>query len=92
MRIYVAKKGVIMSDDHKVKEFLLEWLFKFGCNPVRRDIIWDLHDYTEIETHVKWCIKQGYINETYSSFDSSFGGRYMHAMTDKGLEFLNKGE
>ena len=92
MKIYVAKKGVIMSDDHKVKEFLLEWLFKFGCNPVRRDIIWDLHDYTEIETHVKWCIKQGYINETYSSFDSSFGGRYMHAMTDKGLEFLNKGE
>ena len=82
-----------MSDDHnKVKEFLLEWLFKFGCNPVRRDIIWDLHDYTEIETHVKWCIKQGYINETYSSFDSSFGGRYMHAMTDKGLNFLNKGE
>ena len=82
-----------MSDDHnKVKEFLLEWLFKFGCNPVRRDIIWDLHDYTEIETHVKWCIKQGYINETHSSFDSGFGGRYMHAMTDKGLNFLNKGE
>ena len=81
-----------MSDAHKVKEFLLEWLFKFGCNPVRKDIIWDLHDYTEIETHVKWCIKQGYINETYSSFDSGFGGRYMHAMTDKGLNFLNKGE
>lgn len=92
MKIYVVKKGVTMSDDHKVKEFLLEWLFKFGCNPVRRDIIWDLHDYTEIETYVKWCIKQGYINETHSSFDSGFGSRYMHAMTDKGLNFLNKGE
>jgi len=77
-----------MSDDHKVKVFLLEWLFKFGCNPVRRDIIWDLHDYTEIETHVKWCIGQGYINETRSMLE----GRFSHTLTDEGLNYLNKGE
>jgi hypothetical protein len=77
-----------MSDAHKVKEFLLEWLFKFGCNPVRRDVIWDLHDYGAIEPHVKWCIKQGYINETRGLLD----GRFSHALTDEGLNFLNKGE
>jgi hypothetical protein len=37
---------------------------------------------------VEWCIKQGYINETRSLLD----GRFSHAITDKGLEFLNKGE
>jgi len=77
-----------MSDAHKVNEFLLEWLFKFGREPVKRIVLWDLHDYGAIEPHVTWCIGQGYINETRSLLD----GRFSHAITDKGLEFLNKGE
>jgi hypothetical protein len=77
-----------MSDAHKVKEVLIDWLFRNGCEPVKRIDIWDLDDYTEILPHVTWCIKQGYINETRSLLD----GRFSHAITDKGLEFLNKGE
>ena len=73
---------------NEVKVFLLDWLFKFGCEPVKRIVLWDLHDYGEIEPHVKWCMKQGYINETRSLLD----GRFSHAITDEGLNFLNKGE
>jgi len=77
-----------MSDAHKVKEVLIDWLIRNGREPVKRVDIWDLHDYTEILPHVTWCIEQGYINETRSLLD----GRFSHAITDKGLEFLNKGE
>jgi hypothetical protein len=31
-----------MSDAHKVKEFLLEWLLNHGREPVYRHIAWDL--------------------------------------------------
>jgi hypothetical protein len=74
--------------NHKVNEVLLDWLFRNGREPVKRIDIWDLDDYTKILPHVTWCIKQGYINETRSLLD----GRFSHAITDKGLEFLNKGE
>jgi hypothetical protein len=77
-----------MLDDHKVNEFLLEWLFKFGCEPVKRIVLWDLHDYAAIEPHVKWCMKKGFI----SQIRSNTNGQFSHALTNKGLEFLNKGE
>ncbi len=76
------------NEVNKVKVFLLEWLFKFGREPVKKITIWDLDNYTEILPHVEWCIKQGYINETRSLLD----GRFSHALTDEGLNFLNKGE
>jgi len=90
MKIYVVKKGSIMSDDnHKVKEFLLEWLFMFGSSPVKRNFIWNLDNgYRDMEPYVKLCIRQGYISQIRSRDD----GRFSHALTDEGLNFLNKGE
>jgi hypothetical protein len=76
------------NEVNKVKVFLLEWLFKFGREPVKRIVLWDLHDYGAIEPHVKWCMKKGYINQIRSNTN----GQFSHALTNKGLEFLNKGE
>ena len=57
MKIYVVKKGVIMSDDHKVnvdtrmedmevlpseaKHLLLTWLFEFGRKTISHSVAWD---------------------------------------------------
>jgi hypothetical protein len=57
MKIYVVKKGSIMSDDHKVnvdtrmedmevlpseiKDLLITWLFKFGHEAIPQNTAWD---------------------------------------------------
>jgi hypothetical protein len=75
-----------MSDAHKVKEFLLEWLLNHGREPVHRHIAWGFENG-------KWilfekCNDYGYID----SLQDPFTRKFNHKLTDVGMAFLNKGE
>jgi hypothetical protein len=73
-----------MSDDHKVKEFLLEWLLHHG-----RDVVWDIH--VKQLSREQWdllgiCIRFGYID----SLQDPFNKHQSNKLSDEGLEFLNE--
>jgi hypothetical protein len=75
-----------MSDDHKVKEFLLTWLIKHG-----RDVVWNIpvkHFSGEQWDLLGRCIRFGYIDSLQDPFNKHLSNK----LTDAGLEFLNKGE
>ena len=72
-----------MSEDHKVKEFLLEWLLNHGREPVWRSIAWGLeHEWWVI---FEKCNDYGYIDSLQDPFTKKFN----HKLTDKGMEYLN---
>ena len=87
MKIYVAKKGVTMSDDHKVKELLVEIMLKPNWKDEYEDYKWNakykMHMTLAGVLHTKRLVKYGE------------GGSHVYpnyVITNKGREFLNKGE
>lgn len=80
-----------MSDDHKVNGmtlreremhiYLLEWLFKYGMDKVRRNRVWNDGDWRVAQE----CVMHGFLDTTNDSITE----HYSHALTEKGLEFIN---
>ena len=73
--------------DNEVKEFLLKWLIEHGRNNVRRKDMWNKFGVDEWELS-QVCTRIGYLDSKQEP--KTFN--YYHALSDKGLEFLNKGE
>ena len=86
MRIYVVKKGIIMSDAHEVKAFLLEWLLYHGREPVWRHIAWGFENGRWIL--FEKCVDRGYIDRLQDPFTR----KHNHKLTNEGIKYLNKGE
>ena len=72
------------------KVFLLDWLFKYGHEPVYRYVLWEDKSFTDnvITLYFNWAIHEQYISQEQDKNNSHF----THAITDKAIEFLNKGE
>ncbi len=72
------------------KTFLLDWLFRFGHEPVYRYKLWEDKTFTDsvITLYFNWAIDHKYINQERDENTMQF----THAITDKAMEFLNKGE
>ena len=72
------------------KVFLLDWLFRHGHEPVYRYKLWEDKSFTDsvITLYFNWAIHHKYIDQERDENTMQF----THAITDKGLEFLNKGE
>ena len=89
---YQLKEGSILSNEvndmtprqQKLHQYLLEWLLNNGMDKVRRNKVWNQGDWEMAQS----CILHGYLN----SIQEPKSFNYYHALTDKGLEFLNKGE
>jgi len=99
MRIYVVKKGVTMSDAHKVdealmKEIIITWLFKFGHDVILYSTIVDemLDEYgsLDVDDAFEECCEAGYIEiiEEEKGYGITSKKYQLH---DDGLEFINKG-
>ena len=76
-----------MSDDHKVnkaKELLLYWLVSFG----RKEItMYQLVVEAEVDSiDMYWFTDRGLISENTKT------DIYRYALTDKAIDFINKGE
>ena len=86
MKIPFAKRNAIMSDDHEVnkaKELLLHWLISFGKNEVTLNEIVHSGVYS---INIWWYMDRGLLSENTST------DIYRYALTDKAINFLNKGE
>jgi hypothetical protein len=92
---YQLKGGSILNDMDKTiaenrKVFLLDWLFRFGHEPVYRYKLWEDKSFTDsvITLYFNWALHYKYINQERDENTMQF----THAITDKAMEFLNKGE
>ena len=87
MKIYVVKKGVIMSDDHEVnreKEILLYWLILFGRKEVTMNEIVYHEEIDSMNMH--WFTGRGLLSENTKT------DIYRYSLTNKAMDLLKKGE
>lgn len=79
-----------MSDAHKVKEFLLDWLFKFGHDVILYSTVVDkmLDEYgsLDVDDAFEECCQVGYISRLHDPFTRLRN----YKITDEGLEYLNE--
>ena len=70
------------------KTFLLNWLITHGREPVYRYKLFGDKGLTDSELTLSfnWAVYKNYINQSKS------GRHIIHAITDEGINFLNKGE
>ena len=100
MKIYVVKKGVTMSDDHKVKEvlpsevkhLLLTWLFEFGRKTIPQSVAWNYLDNAylnyDIDATIEHCCDEGYICNIEEEKGYGITG-IRYKLLDEGVEYLN---
>ena len=89
---YQIKGGSILNNLDKMiaenrKTFLVEWLFRYGHEPVYRYVLWEDKSFTDkvITLYFNWAIHEQYISQEKDN------SHFTHALTDKAIEFLNKG-
>jgi hypothetical protein len=86
MKIYVVKKGVTMSDAHKVskvKQRLLTWLILYGKSEVN---VAQLIEHNIIGINMWELIDERLVRENTKT------AIHTYRLTGKAIEFLNKGE
>ena len=81
---YQIRGGLGLNNEvNKEKQMLLEWLISFGRNEVSLNEIVHSGVYS---INIWWYMDKGLLSENTST------DIYRYALTDKAIDFINKGE